>query len=125
MNKLKILNIENQIWNSVKKENSIGLLSGLSGIALFYSNLFDVYKDEKYANRLFEIVGKIDQLISEKKITPNFGSGLAGYGWMLLNLQKDTVNIDDTYFETLDNILEDALFSFSDKDEYDFLHAYL
>lgn len=119
----EILNIENHVWNSIKNENDIGLLSGLSGIALFYSNLFEVYKDEKYATRLLKVVERIDWLISEKIPLTTFCSGLAGYGWMLLNLKKNTIAIGDSYFETLDTVLEDALLSFSNKNDYDFLHG--
>lgn len=119
----KILNIENRVWNSVKNENRIGLLSGLSGIALFYSNLYEVYENEKYTTRLFEVVERIDRLVSEHIPLPTFYSGLAGYGWMLLNVKKNTININDAYFETLDTILEEALLSFSDKNNYDFLHG--
>ncbi len=121
--KSEILNIENRIWNSVEKENGIGLLSGLSGIALFYSNLYEVYKEEKYSTRLSEVIARIDELVSENDSLPTFCSGLAGYGWMLLNLKTTTIDISKAYFKTLDIILEEALFSFADKNDYDFLHG--
>ncbi len=123
MERSEILNIEKEVWNSVKNENDIGLLRGLSGIAFFYSKLFEVYEDEKYMTRLLEVVERIDGLVSEHTPTRTFYSGLAGYGWMLLNLKKNTVAISESYFETLDSILEDALFSFSNKNNYDFLHG--
>ncbi|MEW7290578.1 lanthionine synthetase LanC family protein [Aquimarina sp. 2304DJ70-9] len=123
MERSEILKIENRVWNSVKNENSIGLLKGLSGIALFYSKLFEVYEDEKYVTRLLEVVERIDELVSKNTPSYTFYSGLAGYGWMLLNLKKNIVAVSETYFETLDSILEEALLSFSNKNNYDFLHG--
>lgn len=119
----KIFNIEKQVWNNIKNENHIGLLRGLSGIALFYSKLYEVYEDETYGNKLFKVVERIDTLIAENSTAPTFYSGLAGYGWMLLNLKKNTITISGTYFKTLDSLLEKALHSFSKKNNYDFLHG--
>lgn len=119
----KILKIENQVYNTINAQSGIGLLSGLSGTALFYSYLFEVYQDKKYETRLIEVIELINKLVTKGETLPTFCSGLAGYGWMLLNLNNETIDISKSYFKTLDGILEEALFEYANKNNYDFLHG--
>jgi hypothetical protein len=43
-----VFEIEKQVWKTVPNENRIGVLNGLSGIALFYNSLVEIYNSEEY-----------------------------------------------------------------------------
>lgn len=117
--------IEKNIWQSVSNENKIGLLDGLSGIAVFYNYLGEVYENIEYQEKLLIIIDKIDNLISEEIKTYTLCSGLAGYGLVLLALNDKNIEIDEEYFNSLDSILLEDLNEQFKKNNYDFLHGAL
>ncbi|QSB28064.1 lanthionine synthetase LanC family protein [Flavobacterium sp. CLA17] len=118
-----ILKIEEQIWKSVDAEKRIGVLDGLSGIALFYNYLIEMESNEEYQNKLFSVIDKIGDLISEESYNPSLCSGIAGYGWVLAKIKNKNLEIEDDYFEALDAILAESLFEEAAKNYYDFLHG--
>lgn len=118
-----ISKIEKKIWQAIDDENRIGLLDGLSGIAMFYNSLYSVYKENEYQEKLLFIIDKIDSLISEQSNKSSLCSGLAGYGWVLLNLNNNDIDIDEDYFISLDLILAEDLKKLLSKNNYDFLHG--
>jgi lantibiotic modifying enzyme len=120
-----ISRIENKIWQSVSDENKIGLLDGLSGIAIFYNYLNEVYENVEYQEKLLIIIDKIDNLISEEIKTFSLCSGLSGYGLVLLTLNDKNIQIDEEYFESIDLILLEHLNDQFKKNNYDFLHGAL
>ncbi len=120
-----ILEIEKKIWDSILIDERVGVLNGLSGIALFYKYLIDTYDVEEYHQKLITIVDKINYLISENDCLPSFCSGIAGYGWVLLQIQNKNIEIDDEYFQSIDLILSEALIQNCDNNDYDFLHGAL
>jgi lantibiotic biosynthesis protein len=116
-------NIENQIWNSVNVESRIGALDGLSGIALLYSYLAKVTNDDVYHKKLLHVIDRVNTLISKNEYDATFCSGIAGYGWVLLKIKDEHIEIDDDYFTAIDLILIEALDNDSINDYYDFLHG--
>ncbi|MBE8727865.1 lanthionine synthetase LanC family protein [Flavobacterium hungaricum] len=122
---LIISNIEPHIWKSTASEKRIGALDGLSGIALFYHYLIQIEPREEYQNKLFSIIDQISDLISEEVYNSSLCSGMAGYGWVLSKIKNQNIEIEDEYFEALDDILEEALREETEKNYYDFLHGAL
>jgi lantibiotic modifying enzyme len=118
-----ISRIEKHIWDDFKNNDSIGLLTGLSGVAIFYDSIYNVYKDKIYQEKLILIIEKINNLIAEKESLSSLCSGLAGVGWMLLKINNKNIQIDETYFSDLDTILLEDLENQSQNDDYDFLHG--
>ena len=118
----KIIKIEKSIWNSIETEHRIGLLDGMSGIALFYSYLIKVYKTEEYENKLISIIEKIDVLLQTNAFLSHHG-GLAGYGLMLLKIKNENLEVHTGYFKSLDTILIKELKSLMKINKYDFLHG--
>ena len=118
-----ITKIEKIIWGSVQNESRIGLLEGLSGIALFYKYLVDSNIGEGYDEKLLIIIDKINTLISEEVQTFSLCSGLAGYGWMLLNFKSQNIKIEEEYFEAIDLILMEDLLKQSKINNNDFMHG--
>lgn len=118
-----VFKIEKQVWGTVHNDNRIGVLNGLSGIALFYNCLVQIYNNEEYQEKLIVIIEKINDIISQDTCLPTFCSGLAGYGWTLLKISKKIIDIDESYFYSLDRILAQELSQYAIEDDYDFLHG--
>lgn len=118
-----ILKIEEEIWKSVATEKRIGVLDGLSGIALFYNYLLEIESNEDYQNKLFSIIDKIGDLISEESYSSSLCSGIAGYGWVLSKMKNKNLEIEEEYFEALDAILAESLLEEASRNYYDFLHG--
>lgn len=119
----KILEIEKHIWNSVASEERIGVLDGLSGYILFYNYLVKIYKNEEYNDKLHFVIQKVNDLISEKEPSFSFCSGLAGYGWALLKIKNNDIEIDDDYYAEIDSVLINALFDEVKNNNFDYLHG--
>ena len=115
--------IEIKIWNSVIEETKIGILQGLSGVALFYNYLYEVYAKEDYHNKLLIIIEKINKIVEEDYTPTTFCSGIAGYGFLLLRLKNNSLEIDDEYFESIDLILLEDFDEMCAENKYDFLHG--
>ncbi|WPO79417.1 lanthionine synthetase LanC family protein [Flavobacterium sp. KACC 22761] len=118
-----ITRIEEKIWQSVETEKRIGALDGLSGIALFYNYLLEIEYQEEYQNKLFTIIDKIGDLISEESYNSSLCSGIAGYAWVLAKMKNKNLEIEEDYFEALDALLEESLTEEANKNYYDFLHG--
>lgn len=118
-----ILKIEKYIWESFANEKKIGLLTGLSGMALFYDKMYAVYKEDVYLEKLESIVEKVNNILEKEPTLSSLCSGLAGFGLLLLSLKNSSIEIDSEYFEDIDVILLEDLRSFSETDNYDFLHG--
>ncbi|MDH7446918.1 lanthionine synthetase C family protein [Aquimarina sp. 2201CG14-23] len=115
----------NQIIDQSKyEENNIGVLSGLSGIALFkfYYNKFLNNNDHDLGSMLLE------QSIASINQGYDYGtycSGIAGLGWVMDHLEKEEfieVNLDDLFCD-LDEYLFDLMKKDLQRGDYDFLHG--
>ncbi|GIQ61017.1 hypothetical protein Flavo103_41530 [Flavobacterium collinsii] len=118
-----ILKIEKAIWESAMTENRVGLMNGLSGVAMFYDNIYKAYGKEEYRDKLLSIVDRINSLLSENETSSNLCTGIAGYGLMLLRLQDKSIEIDEEYFQGIDLILQEDLYGSSEQNDYDYLHG--
>ncbi|MFB9080593.1 lanthionine synthetase LanC family protein [Flavobacterium procerum] len=118
-----IFKIESNIWELVPDENKIGIMDGLSGIALFYYNLYEVFKNEDYKNKLLIIIDKINKLIHEEHTSATLCSGIAGYGLMLLRIKNNFIDVDEEYFTNIDLFLQCELNELTSENKYDYLHG--
>lgn len=118
-----ISRVEKHIWTDFSTQNNIGLLTGLSGIALFYDALFNTYNKIEHQEKLIMVIEKINSLIGEEEFLSSLCSGLAGFGWMLQKINNENVEIDEEYFNQFDSILFEELQEQANNNEYDFLHG--
>ncbi len=117
----------NQIIDSIalnKKEDSIGLISGQSGIALFYyycSTLINKDDEEKCFNTIEEAL----QQINNGTNISTFCSGLAGFGWTLEFLKEKNLftNEDIELLDNLDEYLYKQMIIHFNNKHYDYLHG--
>ena len=119
----KFLKIEQNIWKSFESENRIGLLTGLSGMALFYSKMFEAFEYGSYRDKLLMVIEKINAILENEPCTSSLCSGIAGFGIVLMEIGDNCIEVDKEYYDTLDLILIDDLQSYSELDKYDFLHG--
>lgn len=118
-----LFKIERNIWESIANESRIGIMDGLSGIALFYNSLYEVFGNEDYKDKLLFIIDKANKIITEEDISFNLCSGLAGYGLMLLRVQNNFIEVDEDYFASIDLLLQEELNKQTSLNKYDYLHG--
>lgn len=118
-----VLKIEDKIWKSIKNEDRIGLLTGLSGAGLFYNYLYKVYGLEEHGNKLLSIIDKINISLESEFNIASLCSGIAGYGLLLLELDNSLIDLDESYLLDIDEILLEDLKSHSEINNYDFMHG--
>lgn len=105
---------------------NIGLYTGDSGVLLLLTQYYLWSGDERYVNKAYEVLTKIEEMISGKNVLSTFCSGLAGYGWLLCYLnEKEVLDIDEDYFAELDTLLELWINKMQARREYDLMHGLL
>ncbi len=91
-----IENIEKNLFQTIKnkKNNYIGLYSGVSGVALFYAYYFKYKK--KFNQNLSQIIVDTLETINHKTILDNYYEGITGFAWLLEHLvQNEFIDGDD------------------------------
>lgn len=122
---LKLKEINDIIKNGRYEMNNIGLLGGLSGIAIFHFYYSHFSKEEENillgANILENCVDKINI----GPISPSFCNGISGFGWTIDHLESENfIEIDnDSILTSFDTVLKsqmvDGLLHFN----YEFMHG--
>lgn len=111
-------------WTDIE---SIGLLDGRSGIALyfFYYSLFT--HNHRYADLGHQVIASVMDTVDNSQVPHSFCSGLAGFGWALAHLSNRGFIDDDPaeLFEDLDDFLANAMTSFFNRFYWDYLHGAL
>lgn len=137
----KIIEIEsviNKNWNNAPYLSDLSLMTGISGIPVFYFMLYKYTNKPEYLNKIEEIITVVFEKlnISNEDIPKTYCLGLAGIGFMLNFLEKseEIKNIDfSEALEIIDEILLETIeyfLSYIDNigDEFkmeqvDFLHG--
>lgn len=122
---LKLQEINNVIKKEISKENDIGILDGLSGIALFqfyYSKFLD---SEKIHDDALITLKKCFEKINNGYCLPTFCSGIAGFGWTLDHLVKNNfIELDnDEILSGFDEYIHNVMVFSLNKKNFDFLHG--
>ncbi len=119
--------ISQNIQENYKKEKNIGVLSGISGCALFqfyYSKWTDV---DNHADLGVAIIATCIDRINSGFSYPTYCDGIAGFGWAIQHLTME--NFIDVNCDELLCPFDDYLFSQMKIDlstgKYDFLHGAL
>ena len=91
-----ILQIEKYIKKKIDAETRLGLYDGLSGLILFYDNMFQAYNTAEFEKKLHQIIEKTNTIIETDTSTINLCSGIAGYGIALLRLKTKSIDMSET-----------------------------
>ncbi|WP_268225420.1 lanthionine synthetase C family protein [Sinomicrobium oceani] len=103
----------------------IGVLNGLSGIALFHFYYARYSGQEYQADLGTEITGRIFDIINEGYLMPTYCSGMAGALWTIEHLREQnfiTIH-SDTLLPPLEDYLGLCMDEYTDPNFYDFLHG--
>ncbi|AZI38612.1 lanthionine synthetase LanC family protein [Epilithonimonas vandammei] len=127
----KLLDIERAIdqnWNKQPYISDLSLLTGISGIPIFYYMLYHYNNDPKYLNKIDEVLNAIFERLNEgeETIPKTYCLGLAGIAYMLNFLDRsENVKIDlAESLQVLDEILLDTIdyfLSYIDNIEKEFI----
>jgi len=127
--KLKLYEIEATIDKEWKNFDSISLMTGLGGVAIFYAQMDKWVNSKKRLSKISKILERIFDNINKGDFVITYSSGLIGVAFMLNLLRKEGVikgdDIDD-YLLFFDNlIIEKSLEPFTNFEDIDFLHGRL
>ena len=103
----------------------IGVLSGISGIALFHYYYFGLVQEISGADHGAEILETVIKKINDGYHYPTFCTGIAGAAWTIETLYEEhfiDINNDDL-LSGLDDFLAEAMEVDMNKNDYDFLHG--
>jgi lantibiotic modifying enzyme len=124
----KIAEIERKVFAEFcLQESSVSLLNGLSGVPFFYWNLYGLYKNEAFLQKMEFVIDKVLENANDPSNGLNYCDGLAGVGYML-NFFKNQEILDndiETYLTELDDLLIPVVDQLIDEGFLDFLHGAL
>lgn len=122
----KIILIEKELDRYCLDSKHLSLLSGISGLPVFYLVLFQLTKKKLYLKKIDAVIIRIFDVLNNGNYGVSYCNGLAGVAHMLNFLLEHKV-IEDSMRSNLDffdNILADiALKNTQSVDDADFLHG--
>lgn len=122
----KLEQISSILSENYKDTEHVGVLSGLSGIALFQFYYAKLLEEESHADIGVEMISLVIEKINDGYSFPTFCTGIAGAGWAIeLLKEEEFVDIDsDDLLSDLDDYLSLAIKQMGEEDNfYDFLHG--
>ncbi|MCP4214644.1 MAG: lanthionine synthetase C family protein [bacterium] len=107
------------------EKNSIGLMGGKVGVALFFFYYAQMTMEEKYVDYAHELLSDTFEEINNEFTLHTFAGGLAGIGWTVEHVvQNDLLDADtDEILAPLDPFLHKAMLYDINTKNYDFLHG--
>lgn len=100
------------------------LTSGHPGIALFYSNYFQLTQNTDHQSLSNSIIKDCFEYIAQNDVTHTFADGIAGLGWILQHLLKnDFLKGSEDALNEIDEYLEVVSIYQAEDGNYDFLHG--
>ncbi len=124
----KLEQISHILKDTYHHKEEIGVLSGISGIAVFQFYYARFSKEESHADIGVEMIASVIQKINEGYSYHTFCSGIAGAAWAIELLQEEGfIDVDcDELLSGLDDFLFQSIKNTeTDQNFYDFLHGIL
>ncbi len=123
----KLHEIYELLYGHYQEPKDIGVLTGSSGIALFFFYYSKLTKEEEAADKGVYIIQEIINQLNNGYSLPSFCSGIAGAAWAIDVLEEeDCIELDtDTFLVDLDDYLVEAKPDRTTRNFYDFLHGLL
>lgn len=122
-NKLK--EISWHLSENYSSVDNIGILSGLSGISLFFFYYAQYIESEKISDLGSNLLQRCIRFINNKNTPTTYFNGLVGFGWVLDHLEKENfVEINcDAIFYNLNDFIKESMVGYLKKKNYDFIHG--
>lgn len=122
---VKLMEINNVLKEKYILEKNVGVLEGLSGIALFQFYYAKYTNNDEFADLGQVTLEKIIKTINQGYDYSTFSSGIAGAGWVLDHLKnKEFIESDnDKLLSNVDEYLYKTMIRDIDQGYYDFLHG--
>ncbi|KYH04460.1 hypothetical protein A1704_17345 [Chryseobacterium cucumeris] len=122
---LKLKEINHVIKEEVSKENNVGILDGLSGIALFQFYYSKYLESENIYEDALITLQKCFEKINDGYSLPTFCSGIAGFGWTIDHLvENNFIELDnDELLSGFDEYIHNVMVFSLNKKNFDFLHG--
>ncbi|WP_103866047.1 lanthionine synthetase C family protein [Aquimarina sp. I32.4] len=130
------MNIETQLRNKLQEiseilevetdqNKEVGVLSGISGVALFQFYYSRFTEDDTHADKGVETITKTIELINNGFSYPTFCAGISGACWALEILKEEEfIELDDDFLSSeLDSYLLEAMRADIKIAYFDFLHG--
>jgi len=104
---------------------NIGVLTGQSGIALFFFYCSKYFDDDSFSETGVEIISSCMAIINSGYSYPTYCNGIAGFGWTLHHLSEEGfIELDlDDMLEPFDNYLQEQMKLDLVMGNYDILHG--
>ncbi|SEW52053.1 lanthionine synthetase C family protein [Chitinophaga arvensicola] len=109
----------------VLTDTNNGLLGGYTGAALFYAYYYQLTGKAAHLNKVYDIIRKCLQSLSEEPMNGSHCSGIAGVSWCIQHLTAlGFIEADDTAdtFADIDMLVADFMDSELREGRNDFLH---
>ncbi len=123
----KVCEIANILSASSSNLDSLSLLTGKAGVAVFLYQYWLVSKQYQYYEKALELLSECITSCCQKKISYSFCNGVAGIGWCLKYFEENKV-IDGNVQEIIDMLFPNMyiqMVDFMKAGKYDFLHEAL
>lgn len=122
---LKLHEIAKILESKHIESNHLGVLSGLSGISMFFFHYARYTQNNKYAVLANHILAECINKISEGYSFPTYCTGIAGMGWVFEHLAENGfIDVDnDELLQPLDETLFHNMIKELETGHYDFLHG--
>jgi lantibiotic modifying enzyme len=124
--KEKLFSLEADIFEDVPHNNSMSLMQGIGGLPILYLQLYKATKSRNFLKKIDVIVDQLIDIVSDAEPSVTFCEGIAGIGFMLNYMQKETTHNKQTIKE-LSGILDNLMLTFYKQHnsfyDLDFLHG--
>ena len=109
----------------IEEDTNTSLLGGYTGVALFYAYYYQLTGKEKHLDKVYRIIEKCLQAMSEAPVNGSHCSGLAGISWCIQHLSTmGFIEAEDTAdtFSDIDLLVADFMETELSEGRNDFLH---
>ncbi len=123
----KLKQISSVLQEKYQDNPHVGVLAGISGMALFHYYYYGLTREESSAELGAGILAEVVEKINEGYNFPTFCTGIAGAAWTIELLCQERfidINTDDLLAE-LDNFLLESMTIEAKESHHDFLHGAL
>jgi lantibiotic modifying enzyme len=109
----------------IEEDTNTGLLGGYTGVALFYAYYYQLTGNEEHLDKIYTIIEKCLQALSEEPMNGSHCSGIAGISWCIQHLSEmGFIEAGDTVdtFADIDLLVTDFMEAELREGRNDFLH---
>jgi lantibiotic modifying enzyme len=107
------------------EDDDPGLMTGYCGNALFYAYYYRFTGKKKYLDKVYVLIEKLLEALSEKELTHSLSKGIAGITWCLQHLTtKGFIEQEEAedIFKEVDEFLFASMITDLQGGNYDFMH---